>query len=86
MKPKPLTYLLMVQCIRPEIGMMAKYVASTPFPVFEKGGHLELSDCDPTTWDVIGTIQRISTGNDGKVVCATLLLTESPVVENTGFV
>lgn len=86
MKPKPITYLLIVQCIRPEIGVMAEYVASTPFPVFHRDGHLELLDCEPTTWDVIDTAQRITEGNDGRVVCATLLLADSPVVENTGFV
>ena len=86
MKPKPITYLLIVQCVRPEIGVIAEYVASTPFPAFQPGGHLELLDCDPTTWDVGDTIHRITTGNDGSVVCATLLLADSPVVENTGFV
>jgi len=86
MKPKPITYLLIVQCTRTEIGIMAEYVASTPFPNFQKGGHLELLDCDPTTWDVIDIIHRIATDNKGCVVCSTLLLADSPVVENSGFV
>jgi hypothetical protein len=86
MKPNPIKYLLIVQCIRPEIGIMAEYVASTPFPNFQEGGHLELLDCNPTTWDVTDTVQRITAEKDGAVVCATLLLADSPVVENTGFV
>lgn len=86
MKPKPITYLLTVQCVRPEIGVMAEYVASTPFPHFPKDGHLELLDCDPRTWDVIDTFQRITSDKNGSVVCATWLLADSPVVENTGFI
>jgi hypothetical protein len=86
MKPKPITYLLVVQCIRPEIGIMAEYVASTPFPAVQRDGHLELLDCDPTTWDVFDVVQRITTDKKGGIVCATLLLVDSPVVENTGFV
>jgi hypothetical protein len=86
MQPKPIKYMLIVQCVRPEIGIMAEYVASTPFPNFQRGGHLELLDCDPTTWDVIDAIHRITVEKNGGVVCATLLLADSPVVENTGFV
>ena len=65
---------------------MAQYVASTPFPPLEKGGFIELLDCDPSTWDVLYSIHRISVGNDGAVVCATLVMMDSPVVENSGFV
>jgi hypothetical protein len=65
---------------------MAEYVASTPFPSFQEGGHLELLDCDPKTWSVLGTTDRITVGNDGGIFCATLVLADSPVVENTGFV
>jgi hypothetical protein len=86
MKAKPIKYLLIVQCIRPEIGIMAEYVASTPFPHFQKGGHLELLDCNPVTWSVTDSVQRITADNDGGVICATLLLADSPVVENTGFI
>lgn len=86
MKPKPIKYLLIVQCARPEIGIMAEYAASTPFPNFHKGSHLALSDCDPVTWDVIDVIQRISTDKNGSVVCSTALLADSPVVENSGFI
>lgn len=60
MKPKSIKYLLIIQCIRPEIGIMAKYVASTPFPNFQKGDHLELLDCSPATWHVTDTVQRIT--------------------------
>ena len=73
MKPKPITYMLIVQCRRPEIGIMAKYLAATPFPVLESGGNLELLDCEPTTWDVDDCVHRITTDKDGGVVCATLL-------------
>jgi hypothetical protein len=86
MKPKPITYLLFIQCIRPEIGIMAEYIASTPFPTFPDGGFLELLDCDPNTWDVIHTTQRITADKKGGVVCATLVLADSPVIENRGFV
>jgi hypothetical protein len=65
---------------------MAEYAASTPFPHFPDGGNLELLDCDPKTWDVIHSTQRIAAGKDGGVVCSTLLLADSPVVENSGFV
>ena len=82
MKPKPITYLLIVQCTRPEIGVIAEFTASTPFPTFQ--GHLELLECYPTTWDVGNAIHRITTGNDGSVICVTLLLADSPVVENRG--
>jgi hypothetical protein len=86
MKPKPIKYLLIVQCVRREIGVMAEYIASTPFPHFQTGGHLELSDCDPRTWDVIDSVQRIAVDEGGGIVCTTLLLADSPVVENSGFV
>ena len=86
MKPKPITYLLIVQCVRPEIGIMAEYIASTPFPNFQEGGDLELLDCDPKTWDVHHATHRITADKNGGVVCATLLLADSPVVENRGFV
>lgn len=85
-EPKPVKYLLIVQCVRPEIGVMAEYAASTPFPTFPKGGHLELLDCDPVTWDVIDTTNRIMTEDGGGIFCATLVLADSPVVENSGFV
>lgn len=86
MDAKPITYILMIQCTRPEIGVVAEYSASTPFPSFHSGTHLELLDCEPRTWDVGDSIHRIATGNDGGVVCLTLLLVDSPVVENTGYV
>ncbi len=85
-KPKPITYLLIVQCVRPEIGIMAKYEASTPFPNFQKGGHLDLLDCFPTTWDVHDFVHRMSIDKDGTVYCSTLLLADSSVVENRGCV
>jgi hypothetical protein len=86
MKPKPIKYLLIVQCIRQEIGIVAEYIASTPFPTFQDGISLELLDCDPRTWDVLSTSQRIVSEKNEGVVCATLLLVDSPVVENRGFV
>ena len=86
MELKPISYLLIAQCVRPEIGVVAEYAASTPFPNFQKGDHLELLDCSPKTWDVGDSIYRITTSNDGGVVCSTLLLIDSPVVENLGFV
>jgi hypothetical protein len=86
MKPKPITYTLIVQCARPEIGIMAQYIASTPFPHFPDGGSLELLDCDPKTWDVCFSTQRIASGKDGSVFISTLVLADSPVVENSGFV
>ena len=85
-KPKPITYLLIVQCVRTEIGVMAEYVASTPFPSFKKGDLFELLDCDPSTWDAVDTVHRITTGTDGSVFCSTVILADSPVVENTGFI
>jgi hypothetical protein len=86
MKPKPITYLLIVQCVRPEIGVMAEYVASTPFPNFQRDGHIELLECEPRNWDIGDSIHRIAAAKDGSVVCSTLLLVDSPVVENRGFV
>ncbi len=65
---------------------MAEYVASTPFPHFQEGGHLELLDCEPRTWDVHHATNRIATDEKGGVVCATLVLADSPVIENRGFV
>ena len=86
MKPKPITYLLIVQCVRPEIGVIAEYTASTPFPHFSAGDMFELLDCEPRTWDVNSAIHRITTSKGGHVVCATILLTDSRVVENTGYI
>jgi hypothetical protein len=86
MKPTPLTYSLIVQCVRPEIGVMAEYTASSPFPHFSAGDMFELIDCEPRTWDVTSVLHRITTGNDGHVFCATVLLADSPVVENTGYI
>ncbi len=84
--PKPITYLLIVQCTRPGVGVVAEYVASTPFPHFQEGGNLELLDCNPRTWDVGSSVHRIAVGKDGGVVCSTILLADSPVIENRGFV
>lgn len=86
MKPKPITYSLIVQCVRPEIGVVAEYNASTPFPHFSAGVMFDLLDCEPRTWDVTGVVHRITTGNDGDVFCVTILLADSPVVENTGYI
>jgi hypothetical protein len=86
MDPKPITYLMIVQCIRPEIGVMAEFEASTPFPSIQAGGSLELLDCAPRTWDVLSVGNRIVTGSDGSLFCATLILVDSPVVENSGYV
>lgn len=85
-KPKPITYILMIQCTRPEIGVMAEYTASSPFPTFHRDTHLDLLDCEPRTWDVGDSIHRLTIGDDGGVVCVTLLLVDSPVIENTGYV
>ena len=85
-KLKPITYMLTVQCVRSEIGVVAEYVASTPFPPLPEGGHLELLDCNPRTWDVGSSVHRITVGKDGGVICSTIILADSPVVENRGFV
>lgn len=81
-----MTYSLIVRCARPEIGVMAEYTASTPFPHFSAGDKFELLDCEPRTWDVNSAIHSITTGEGGHVACATILLADSPVVENTGYV
>lgn len=86
MKSKSITYLLIVQCMRREIGVMAEYAASSPFPHFSAGDAFELLDCEPSTWDVKSVIHRITTGKGGHVFCATLLVADSPVVENTGYI
>ena len=85
-KPKPITYILIVQCVRPEIGVMAEYIASSPFPSFSTGEIIELLDCEPCTWDVASANHRIFAGKDGSVFCATILLADSPVVENSGYI
>ena len=84
MKPKQINYSLIVQCVRTEIGVMAEYTASTPFPHFSTGDQFELLDCEPSTWRVTDVVNRITTGDDGHVFCATILLADSSVVENTG--
>lgn len=86
MNAKPITYKLLIQCARPEIGVMAEYSASSPFPTFRNGDHLELLDCEPRTWDVGDSIYRIASSEDGGVVCLTVILVDSSVVENTGYV
>ncbi len=85
-KPKPILYSLVVQCVRPEIGVVAEYTASSPFPHYPKGSFLELYDCEPRTWDVHDSVQRIYTGRAGQIHCLTLILADSPVVENTGYI
>lgn len=85
-KPKPITYSLIVQCVRPEIGVVAEYTATTPFPHFAAGDMFELLDCEPTTWDVNTAIHRVIKGKGGHIFCITILLADSPVVENTGYV
>lgn len=84
LKQKPIVYLLSVQCVRSEIGIVANFEASTPFPNLLRGGHLELLDCFPTTWDVHDLVHRIATDKSGTVLCSTLLLVDSWVVENRG--
>jgi hypothetical protein len=85
-KSKPITYLLVVRCVRPEVGVMAEYTASTPFPHFSSGDTFELLDCEPNTWDVNAAVHRIAKDKDGHVICSTILLADSPVVENTGYI
>ncbi len=84
--PQPIAYTLIVQCVRTEIGVVAEYHATTPFPNFQKGGHLALLDCYPTTWDITDKVERIACGSDGAIVCSTLILVDSGVVENRGTV
>jgi hypothetical protein len=85
-KPTPIIYSLVVQCVRPEIGVIAEYKASTPFPHFSAGDMFELFDCEPRGWDVNCASRRIISDKDGQVYCTTILLVDSPVVENTGYV
>lgn len=84
MRPKPMIYRMIVQCVRAEIGIIAEYEASTPFPAFKSDDSLELLDCDPRTWDVNFAVHRIGTAQDGRVFSTMLVLVDSPVVENTG--
>jgi hypothetical protein len=85
-KPQPTHYSLIVQCVRSEIGVVAEYTASTPFPHFSAGDGVELLDCQPRTWDVTAVVHRIAKGDNGHVHCVTILLADSPVVENTGYI
>lgn len=78
--PLTVVYQLMIQCVRPHIGVIASYTATNPFPPV--GEHLELLDCDPTTWDVHDTITRIFRDGDA-LFCLTLLLVDSPVLDNS---
>jgi DNA segregation ATPase FtsK/SpoIIIE-like protein len=80
--PKPLTivYGLIIQCVRPHIGIIAEYTSATPFPEF-KGKHLELTDCDPSTWDVHDAVVRVMRHGDALFI-TTLLLVDSPVLDN----
>ena len=86
MKLKPITYSLIIQCVRPEIGVVAEYKASTPFPPFPAGAMFELYDCEPHTWNAHDSVHRIVEGKDGSINCATVLLADSPVIENTGYI
>lgn len=86
MKAKPITYHLMIQCVRSEIGVMAEYVATTPFPPYTRGDSLELLDCEPRTWDVCYAMHRITADEKGNVFCSTVVMADSSVVENTGYV
>ena len=86
MNARPITYTLIVQCIRKEIGIIAKYTASTPFVDFHQGSNLELFDCEPRNWDVHDLVQRIAKNEDGNIVCITHLVVDSPVVENAGYI
>jgi Ftsk gamma domain len=80
--PKPLTivYGLIIQCVRPYIGIIAEYTSGTPFPEL-KGKHLELIDCDPSTWDVRDAVVRLMRHGDVLFI-TTLLLVDSPVLDN----
>lgn len=86
MRINPITYTLIIQCVRPEIAFVAEYTASTPFPNFSAGDSFELLDCEPITWDIVNKTQRIVKSATGKVFCSTILLVDSPVVENTGYI
>ncbi len=86
MDAKPMLYALIVQCRRSEIGVIASYEASTPFPSFSRDSTITLLDCDPTVWDIGHVDYRIVEGEGGTVVCLTYLLVDSPVVTNRGFV
>jgi hypothetical protein len=82
--PQPISYMLLIQCVREEIGMLAEYHATTPFPSFQKGGSLTLADCYPTIWDITDRTDRIASSPDGAITCCTFLLVDSGVVENRG--
>jgi len=86
MSLKPITYILIVQCTRSEIGVMAEYHASTPFPDFRPGDSFELLDCEPCTWDVTCLHRRLVRGTDNSVFCTTILIADSPVIENRGYI
>ena len=86
MEIKPINYTLIIQCVHQEIGVVAEYTASTPFPNFLAGDSFELLDCEPNTWDIVSIYQRIVKSEKGQVCCATILLVNSPVVENTGYI
>jgi hypothetical protein len=77
--PKPIQYELLVQCSRSEVGVIAHYKATTPFPTLHKT--LELLDCDPSCWDVHYWMTRI-VSDEQEITILTLVLVIFPFPVN----
>ena len=80
--PLPIFYSLIIQCVRPHIGVVAEFSSGTPFPPLIHGGHLELLDCDPVTWDIFDSTTRILKERTA-IFITTLVLVDSPVLDNS---
>ena len=76
------TYILILQCKRQEVGVVAEYKANAPFPYYPEGSLLELPDCNPRTWNVISFVNRIGYDERGELNCITILIVDSPVLDD----
>jgi hypothetical protein len=75
-----IVYKLIVQTRR-EVGVVAEFNGNTPFPYLDKGDSLELTGCRVATWDVYGRHTRIGYDERGNLMCVTILLVSSPVLD-----
>lgn len=78
----PIEYLFLVQCARTEVGLIAQFRGTSPFPEVQKGEFLELLNCDPRLWDVHYKSTRVLQEGD-KITIATLVMVDSPVLDNS---
>lgn len=76
------SYVLMVQCMRDGVDVVARFTANTPFPHLPVGATLELPDCKPAIWEVKSYHTRVGYDERGNLTCVTIVVVDSSIFES----